>query len=133
MGKKEVIRTDRVAPPVGPYSLAVKATGPLLFISGTVGFSPDGRIVEGGFAAQCRQAYENIKILLEEAGANFKDVVRFTNYLVNAADYPAMAEIRKEYFKGIVEYPASTLIEVKGLMYKELLVEIDTVAVLNER
>jgi len=42
-----------------------------------------------------------------------------------------MAEIRKEYFKGVTDYPASTLIEVKGLLYKDLLVEIDTIAVLN--
>jgi 2-iminobutanoate/2-iminopropanoate deaminase len=128
--KKDVIRTDKVSRPVGPYSLAVKATGSFLFISGMVGFGPDGKVVEGGFAAQCRQTYENIRIVLEEAGASFANVVRFTNYLIDAKDYPVMAEIRKEYLSGIEDLPGSTLIEVKGLLYEDLLVEVDTIAVL---
>ena len=127
---KEVIRTDKVSKPVGPYSIAVKASGTFLFISGIVGFAPDGKVVEGGFESQCRQAYENIRIILEESGATFKNVVRFTNYLIDAKDYPIMAEIRNEYLEGIEDLPASTLIEVKSLLYENLLVEIDTIAVL---
>ena len=129
---KEIIETDKVSKPVGPYSIAVKAAGTFLFISGTVGFDIDGKVVAGGFAEQCRQAYENIKIVLEEAGATFKNVIRFTNYLVDANDYPVMAEIRKEYLQDLNELPGSTLIEVKGLLYPDLLVEIDTIAILDE-
>lgn len=128
---KEIIETDKVSKPVGPYSIAVKAAGTFLFISGTVGFDPEGKIVAGGFAGQCRQAYENIKIILNEAGATFKNVVRFTNYLIDAQDYPVMAEIRKEYLKDLDAAPASTLLEVKGLLYPDLLVEIDTIAILD--
>jgi 2-iminobutanoate/2-iminopropanoate deaminase len=126
---KETIKTARVSDPVGPYSLAVKASGTFLFISGMVGFGPDGKVVKGGFATQCRQAYENIKAILEEAGGSFENVIRFTNYLIDAKNYPIMAEIRKEYLEGVKDFPGSTLIEVKGLLFKDLLVEIDTIAV----
>lgn len=128
---KSLIKTERVMQPVGPYSLGVKVkNGALIFLSGVSGHDKSGKIKVGDFGAQCRQAYENLKVLLEAAGATMNDIVKFTNYLVNADDYPIMAEIRKEYIKEKESYPASTLIEVKGLLYKEMLVEIEAIAVL---
>lgn len=131
--KKEIIRTDKVAKPVGPYSLAVKAKGgTLLFVAGTVGLDREGKVVKGGIAVQCRQAFENLKAILEAAGGTLDNVVSFTNYLVSIKDYPVIAEIRKEYLKNTENYPASTVVQVKSLVSKDLLLEIEAIAVLDE-
>lgn len=125
------IESDRLAPPVGPYALAVKAKGgTLLFISGCVAFDRAGNVVGvGDVAAQCRQALENMKAVLEAAGATFANVVKITNYVLDAREYPKMAPVRAEYLRE--PYPASTLVEVRGLVYPELLVEIEAIAVLD--
>ncbi|MFQ5878642.1 MAG: RidA family protein [Dehalococcoidia bacterium] len=126
------IETDKLAQPVGPYALGVKVKGgTLLFISGCVAFDRDGNIVgQGDIGAQCRQALANMKAVLEAAGATFANVVKITNYVTNAQDYPKMAPVRAEYLRE--PYPASTLVEVRSLLYPELLVEIEAIAVVEE-
>ena len=54
-----------------PYSQAVVA-GDLVFCAGTGGFGADGEIVEGGFEAQLRQAFANLKAALESAGSSLE-------------------------------------------------------------
>ena len=66
--EKEVIATDRAPAAIGPYSLGIK-TGNLVFVSGTVGWDADGNVAgDGSVKAQTRQAFENIKSVLEAAG-----------------------------------------------------------------
>jgi len=130
---KKAIQPKKLANPAGPYSLAIKAKGGnLLFIAGTVGFDEAGKLVEGGFVAQCRQVFENLKAVLEASGGTFDNLVSTTNYVVNAAeDYAILAEIRKEYLGDVKDPPASTLIEVKNLINKDILLEIEAIAVLD--
>ena len=73
---------------------------------------------------------ENLKLCLEAGGARFEDVVKVTNYVLDAAEYPKVAPIREEYLRE--PYPASTLVEVKGLLYPELLIEIEAIAVVED-
>ena len=130
--KKTMIDSDRLSKPLGPYShgVKVKLNGTtLLFLSGIVAFDANGRVVgKGDIRTQTRQVLENLKTILEAEGATFKDIVRITNYYMNYDDYPLIAEVRSQYFKDWL--PASTGVEVKRLIHKDLLIEIEATVVL---
>jgi reactive intermediate/imine deaminase len=131
MVKRTNLEPVDVAKPVGPYALGVKVTsGTLVFVSGCVALDTNGQIVgKGDVAAQTRKVMENMKAVLASAGATFNDVVKINNYVVDASQYPKIAPIRNQYLTP--PYPASTLIEVKSLLYPEFLVEIEAIAVVD--
>jgi 2-iminobutanoate/2-iminopropanoate deaminase len=126
---KQIVKSGSVAQPIGPYSLAVKTNG-LVFVSGTVGWRPDGSI-PSDVREQCRQMYENVRRILESAGSGLDHVVSTTTYLVNASDYRALNEVRAQYFKH--DPPASAVVVVKELVRPELLVEVEAVAEIPPR
>ena len=114
------------------YSPVVKK-GNLLFLSGITAVDPDtGKVVgEGDMAVQARRVFENIKDMLEAAGATFDDVVKTVDFIVPAAvkDYAATSDIRREYFKG--NFPAATGVIVHSLLRPTMLIEVDVIAVLD--
>ena len=123
--KREELTIPGFAPPVSHYCDAVRF-GDLLFVSGMVGVDGDGRVVGPGDAArQTRQIFENMKKVLDAAGASFADVLKVTVFLVNIDDRPRINPVRQEFF-GIAR-PASTLVEVSKLIRPDLLVEIEAV------
>jgi 2-iminobutanoate/2-iminopropanoate deaminase len=121
---KQLVKSGAVAQPIGPYSLAVRS-GNLVFVSGTVGWRPDGSI-SSDIREQCRQMYENVRQVLTSAGSSLEDVVTTTTYLVNTSDYRALNEVRAQYFKK--DPPASAVVVVKELVRPDLLVEVEAVA-----
>jgi enamine deaminase RidA (YjgF/YER057c/UK114 family) len=130
---KASLNPEGLAAPVGPYVQVTVAPpgGRIVFCSGAVAFGPDGQVVgEGDIVAQTRQVMENLAVALDAAGATFADVVKITNYVTDAAEYPKIAPVREAYLQP--PYPASTLVEVKGLLYPELLIEIEAVAVVHD-
>ena len=126
---KQLVKSGAVAQPIGPYSLGVRS-GNLIFVSGTVGWRPDGT-VSADVREQCRQMYENVRQVLAAAGSSLDDVVSTTTYLVNASDYRALNEIRAQYFKK--DPPASAVVVVKELVRPDLLVEVEAVAEVRKR
>lgn len=131
MATKMLIQTERVKSAGGrPYSPALKV-GDLLFVSGQVPIDAEGRTVgPGDPVAQARQALENVKELVEAAGATMDDVAFLGLYVTDMRHYFAFGELRKEYFNP--PYPASTVIGVTGLAQEDWLVEIEAVAYLGE-
>jgi 2-iminobutanoate/2-iminopropanoate deaminase len=130
---KESINPAGLAQPKGPYAnlTTASAGGRLVFSAGTVAFDESGEVVGvGDVVAQAEQVMENLKLALEAGGASFEDVTKITMYMVDVREYPRVAEVRQRYLKA--PYPASTLIEVKALMYPELLIEIEAVAVVHD-
>lgn len=127
---KQALNPEGLPAPVGPYSNVVTSPpGTLVFCAGQVALDAEGQIVgEGDVVAQTRQVMENVKLALEAAGATFADVVKIVNYITDAEDFPKMAAVRREYLRE--PYPASTLIEVQALMYPELMIEIEAIAVI---
>jgi 2-iminobutanoate/2-iminopropanoate deaminase len=126
------LNPDGMAPPLGPYVHAVKISKPesLVFVSGCIALDERGGIVgPGDIGVQTRQAMLNLKACLEAAGAAFTDVVKITNYVIDARDYPKIAPVRAEFLSE--PYPASTMVEVKGLIFPGLLIEIESVAVVG--
>jgi len=79
-----------VSTPVGPYTPVVRA-GDWLCVSGQLGLA-DGKLVDGGVAAQCTQAIRNLAGLLEQHGARLDQVAKTTVFLADMGDYAAMNE-----------------------------------------
>lgn len=129
---KRAINPDRLPAPVGPYSNVIATpAGRMVFCAGQVALDRDGKVVgKGDIVAQTRQVMENLKLGLEAAGASFADVVKITNYITDVELFSEMASVRREYL--VEPYPASTLIEVQALLFPELLIEIEAIAVVPE-
>jgi 2-iminobutanoate/2-iminopropanoate deaminase len=109
----EVVKTDKAGPPVGPYSQAIKAGG-FVFVAGEKGMDPvTQRIVPGGIEPETRRTLENIKAILEEAGANMDRVVSTFVFMTDLSEFSKMNAIYAEYFKA--NPPGRTTVEVKSL------------------
>jgi 2-iminobutanoate/2-iminopropanoate deaminase len=120
-----------LAPPISHYCDAVRF-GDLLFISGMVGVDAQGRVVgEGDAARQTRQIFENMKKVLDTAGAGFGDVLKVTVFLTDIEDRARINPVRQEFFGNA--RPASTLVQVAKLVRPDLLVEIEAVVGLPRR
>lgn len=126
--KKEVV-SKKAPTAVGPYSQAIKV-GNFIFCAGQVGKNPKtNQFVQGGIESQTKQVLENLKSVLEAAGADFTDVVKTNVYLKNVEDFPKMNEIYAKYFQK--PYPARATIEAARLP-QEALIEIDCIAGIND-
>lgn len=118
--------------PVGPYANVTHAPadGRLVFCAGTVALDETGQVVgEGDVAQQTEQVMENLKLALAAAGATFDDVVKITTYMTDVTRFAELAAVRARYLTP--PYPAATLLEVQQLMWPELLVEIEAIAVVS--
>ena len=122
MKKKQAITTDKAALPVGPYSQAIQA-GDFIFVAGEKGLDPKtGKIVEGGIAAETRQTLENVKAILEAAGATMDDAVRSVVYMTDMAQFAEMNGVYADYFGEdppprscvqVVALPAGAHVEIE--------------------
>ena len=112
MTRAAIVSRD-LAPPIGPFSQAVRAGG-FIYFSGQVGQDPaTGRIVEGGIVAETERVFDNLAAILEAAGRSFDDVVRAGVYLTSMSDFAAMNGVYARHF--VQPYPARTTIAVGGL------------------
>ena len=125
---KDVILTPRGPKPIGPYSQAIKSNG-FLFVSGQVALDPQsGEFVGVDVRQQTERVLENLKGILEAAGASFHHVVKTTVFLKDMNDFAAMNAVYASYFQNDSDaLPARTTVEVARLP-RNLLVEIEVVA-----
>ena len=125
---KQIIQTNKVPAPIGPYSQAVIANG-FLFASGQVAFDPlTGEIVLDSIQAETKQVMENIKAILEEAGLTFSHVVKTTIFLSDMQLFANVNEVYGSYFT--TDFPARETVAVKTLP-RNVNVEISVTAVTN--
>ena len=108
-----------------PLSFAVR-TGDLLFVSGIPGFDENGKLPDS-FEAQFGFVVRNIKRVLDEAGATFRDLVKVNVLLTRAADVAPMNALYAGAF-GPTPYPARTTCVVQALPNPAMLIEIECVA-----
>jgi 2-iminobutanoate/2-iminopropanoate deaminase len=112
---------------IGPYSQGIRAGG-FLFTAGQVGFDPaSGELVDGGISEQTERVLQNIRSILESAGADLSQVVKTTVFLVDMADFAAMNEVYARVFGD--HRPARSTVAVAALP-RGARVEIEAVAAL---
>ena len=110
---KIAITSPELAPPVGPFSQAVKIDG-FLFFSGQVGQDPaTGKVVEGGIVAETERIFQNLSAVLKAAGKSFDHVACARVFLTNMSDFAAMNSIYAKHFSQ--PFPARTTIAAAAL------------------
>jgi 2-aminomuconate deaminase len=116
---------SRAPEPVGPYSHARRA-GNLLFLAGIgprvrgrsdvpgVTLGADGRVLSYDFESQCRQTFENVRMVLEDAGSSWERIVDVTAFLTDIGrDFATFNRLYAEVFAE--NYPSRTTVEVSRL------------------
>jgi 2-iminobutanoate/2-iminopropanoate deaminase len=114
MAIKGIIKPAKAAPPVGPYSHAVRVAD-LLFCSGQIPIdpaNPDAPIA-GDIKTQTKRVLDNLKAILDDQKLTFANVVKTTVYLTNLADFAAMNEVYAKYFSA--NFPARSTVQVAAL------------------
>ena len=121
--------------PVLPgFSQVVTATeGKIVFISGQVALDANNEVVgKGDLRAQVVQTFENLKRALAAVGATFDDVLKSNTYIVGYTPdvIGVIREVRSQYLPQ-EKAPASTLIGVQALVFEDLLIEIEAIAMVK--
>lgn len=121
----DVLDSNTAPEPVGAYPHA-RRVGNLLFLSGVgprkkgtkdipgVTLDADGKISDYDIEAQCHSVFENVKVILEEAGSSWENLVDVTVFLTNMKDdFPKYNQLWKEYFSE--NRPCRTTLEINCL------------------
>lgn len=125
---KEIIYSKNAPAAIGPYAQGIKV-GNLLFISGQLPINPKtGELLTGDIQAQTKQVIENLKAIIEEAGATLEDVVKTTVFLKDMNEFSLVNEVYGEYFKE--NPPARVCVEIARLP-KDAQVEIEAVVLVK--
>ena len=127
---KTVYNPDNMCHPFGIFSNAVLAgRGRLYFVSGQVAIDIKGNLVgKENIRVQTRQVLNNIKIALAAVEGTMDDVACVNVFLRNMEHLAAVHEVREEFW--VTDYPASTLVQVAGLVHPDYLIEINAIAII---
>jgi len=134
------IESEKAPKPVGAYPHARKV-GNLLFLSGLGPRKPNsnkipgvitdkvGKIISHDIEAQCHSVFENVHIILEEAGSNWNNLVDVTVFLTDMSkDFETYNRIYAEYFKD--NQPCRTTVEVSSLP-TPIAIELKCIAIIE--
>lgn len=124
--REEVVESARV-PRIGPYAQAVRV-GDLVFTAGQPGIDPATGQVGVTFEAQARQAFANLRAVLEDAGSRMERVVKVTCFLADAGAFGVLNALFEEYFPGspparsapVVALPRGLLFSIEAIAVAEL-------------
>ena len=117
---------EQLPQPISHYTDGVVADG-WIWVSGMLAVDASGALIGGNdVAAQAERVHENIKAVLEKAGAAFEHVVKINVFLLRIEDRAAVNTVRQRFFGESL--PASTLVEVSAFVIPGALVEIDVIA-----
>jgi 2-iminobutanoate/2-iminopropanoate deaminase len=123
---KTILATEKAPAAIGPYAQGIDCGG-FVVTSGQLGLDPATGALAQGVEAQTRQALENVKAILAQAGLTMDNVVKTTVFLQHMSDFAAMNAVYAEYFTEGA-YPARSAVEVAALP-KGGLVEIEVICV----
>ena len=120
---KNVISTDKAPAAIGPYSQAIEVNG-MVYTSGVIPVVPQTGEIPEGSKAQARQAFTNMKHLVEAAGCSMEQVVKTTVFIKEMDDFGAINEVYAEFFPA--PYPARSCVEVARLP-KDVMLEVEAI------
>ena len=137
---RESFKSSRAPEPVGAFPHA-KRVGEFLFLSGIgprvrdrkkipgVTLDSAGKIVSYDIETQCRAVFENVRLVLEDAGATWQDIIDVTVFLTNMKkDFPIYNKLYAEFFAGPGQpNPTRTTIEV-GALPTPIAIELKVIA-----
>ncbi len=123
------INPETLARPTG-YTHVVETNGSFTaYIAGQIALDSAGNLVgPNDMKAQAEQVFKNLQAALAAVSASFEDVVKLSYFLVDISQIQAVREVRDRYLNPD-RLPASTAVEVRQLVRKDLLLEIEAVAV----
>lgn len=121
---EEVVESPRI-PKIGPYSQAVRVGG-LIYTAGQPGIDPrTGAVAGETFEAQARQAFANLRAVLEDSGSRLERVVKVTCYVADAGAFPTLNELFGEFFPIAPPVRSTPIVALpRGLLFS-----IDAIAV----
>ncbi|RFU66614.1 RidA family protein [Peribacillus glennii] len=119
-----------------PFSQGWKV-GNMVFVGGQISADENGIIGVGDIEVQTRTVFENIRKVLNEVGSDIKDIVKLNTYYVYKGNENETTEFWEKMTKVRLEYladpgPVGTAIRVSGLMWEDLLIEIEAIAIIEE-
>ncbi len=126
--KKQLITSGAKWEDIVGYSRAVRI-GNQIEVAGTTAVDGDEIAGKGDAYLQTRFIIQKIEKALSEAGAELKDVIRTRMYVTDISRWEEVGRAHGEFFRTVK--PASTMVEVKGLVHPDMLVEIEVSAVVN--
>lgn len=125
MADLKTVHTSAAPAAIGPYSQAI-ISGNLVFTAGQIPLDPaSGDLVGSDIREQTKRVLENLKAILEQAGASLQTVVKTTVYLADMSEFAAMNEVYASYFGD--HKPARSTVQAARLP-RDVRVEIDAVA-----
>ncbi|PLR78346.1 enamine deaminase RidA [Bacillus sp. V3-13] len=120
-----------------PFSQGWKV-GNLIFVGGQISADENGKTIGvGDIEVQTRNVFENIRKVLNEAGADMKDIVKLNTYYVFDGDENEATEFWEKMTRVRMEYladpgPAGTAIRISGFAFEDLLIEVEAIAVVPD-
>jgi len=123
----KTVSTTQAPQAIGPYSQAMIVDG-MLYTSGQIGLTPDGKLVGENIEEQTEQVLKNLSAVVAEAGGSLDDVIKTTIFLADMDDFAAVNKIYAEYFGN--HKPARSTVAVRTLPLS-VKVEIECIAKLS--
>ncbi|MBT3281109.1 MAG: RidA family protein [Campylobacteraceae bacterium] len=124
----EFLNTKNAPSAIGPYSQAVKVNG-LLYTSGQIALTPEGKMISNDIKKQTRQVLSNLKAILEDNESSIDNVVKVNIFLENMDDFGIVNVLYSEFFGD--HKPVRSTVAVQTLP-KNALVEMDLIATMSD-
>lgn len=124
--EKKIINTPQAPAPIGPYNQAILVNN-TLYISGQICIDPtNGNLKNRDVQDETHQVMHNLKVILQDAGMTFSNVVKTTIFITDMGKFSEINEVYGKYFEG--NFPARETVQVSALP-KAVNVEISMIAV----
>lgn len=121
----QFISTKKTSLPGGHYSQAVVFQN-LIFVSGQLPITPEGKKITGHISDQTRQVLDNVQAILEDAGSNLSSVLKSTIYISDITLWDQVNKIYADYFQD--HKPARAVVPTKDL-HHGVLIEMEVIAI----
>jgi 2-iminobutanoate/2-iminopropanoate deaminase len=125
---KQIIQSNKVPAPIGPYSQAIVANG-MVYTSGQIAIDPNtGEYAPADIEAEAELVMKNLEALLEASGSDFSSVVKTSIFLQSMSDFAQVNAVYAKYM--VAPFPARETVEVAQLP-KSAKVEISMIAIVK--